>query len=265
MTPVRLGAVEYLNARPLVYGLSAHPDRFSLRFDVPSRCAALLHAREIELGIVPSIEYLRGGPYLAVPGVAIGSEGDIASVAVFSRRPLSEVRSLALDTSSRTSVALLQVLCRNYFGIAPEMKPMLPEPDQMLRECDAALIIGDRALLFDHVGAGVDKIDLGAAWTAYSGLPFVYAMWVGHEGAIGAADIELLVAAGLKGAAHPDAVAGDYFAAMPGSVALGAHYLRHNVKYECGERQLAGLARFYREAADLGLVPEFRAPRFFGV
>ncbi|MEK6630823.1 MAG: MqnA/MqnD/SBP family protein, partial [Acidobacteriota bacterium] len=111
MSPVRLGAVAYLNARPLVCGLDRHPDRFSIRYDVPSRCAALLHSGDVDLGIVPSIEYLRGGPYLAVPGVAIGSEGPVASVAVYTSRPLGQIRTLAVDTSSRPSVALLDVLC----------------------------------------------------------------------------------------------------------------------------------------------------------
>jgi chorismate dehydratase len=258
-----VGAVEYLNARPLVYGLDRCSERFSLRFDVPSRCAALLHTREVDLGIIPSIEYLRGGPYLAVPGVAIGSEGPIASVAVFSRRPLKAIRTLALDTSSRTSVALLQILCQRHFRIAPEMRPMLPDPEHMLSECDAALVIGDRALLFDDVAAGVEKIDLGAAWTAYSGLPFVYAFWVGYEGAIDREAIGLLVEAGLDGAAHPDAIADSYFAAMPDWVGRGARYLRDNVKFGFGEAQLAGLTRFYREAAELGLVPEFRVPQFY--
>ena len=263
VSPVRLGCVEYLNARPLVYGLERQSDRFSLRFDVPSRCAKLLHGRDVDLGIIPSIEYLRGGPYLAVPGIAIGSEGPIASVALFSRKPLADIRSIALDTSSRTSVALLQVLCARHFKITPAMRPMLPEPDHMLRECDAALIIGDMALLFDATAAGAEKTDLGQSWTAYSGLPFVYALWVGHEGAIGTADIDVLVAAGLDGAAHPDEVARQYFAGTPQWVDLGSRYLRDNVKYGFGERQLAGLTRFYREASELGLVPEFRAPRFF--
>jgi chorismate dehydratase len=263
MSVVRLGAVEYLNARPLVYRLDRLTERFSLRFDVPSRCASLLHAHDVDIGIIPSIEYLRGGPYLAVPGVAIGSEGPIASVAVFSRRPPAEIRTIALDTSSRTSVALLQILCRHHFRIAPEMRPMMPEPERMLSECDAALIIGDRALLFDHVAAGVEKIDLGAAWTEYTGLPFVYAFWAGHHDAIGADDLARLVGAGLAGADQPETIAAGYFAAMPAWVERGAHYLRDNVKFGFGEPQLAGLTRFYREAAALGLVPEFRAPRFY--
>ncbi|MEI6668630.1 MAG: menaquinone biosynthesis protein [Acidobacteriota bacterium] len=263
MSPVRLGAVEYLNARPLVYGLDRQAGTFSLRFDVPSRCAALLHAHDVDLGIIPSIEFLRGGPYRVVPGVAIGSIGPIASVALFTTRPLADIRTIALDTSSRTSVALLRVLCAQHFRMAPEMRPMLPDPEHMLRECDAALIIGDRALMFDHVEAGVDKVDLGTAWTEYSGLPFVYAYWVGHQNAIGAVEIDALIAAGRDGAAHPDEVARAYFAATPAWVERGAQYLRDNVKFGFGEQQLEGLTRFYREAHQLGLVPEFRAPQFY--
>ena len=126
MSRLRLGAVEYLNARPLVYGLGRRADRFDVRFDVPARCAALLHAGEVDFGIVPSIEYLRGSDYVGVPGVAIGSDGEIASVAVFSRVPIGRVRTVALDASSRTSVALFRVLCSRYFGIEPELldKPL---------------------------------------------------------------------------------------------------------------------------------------------
>ncbi len=263
MSPVRLGAVAYLNARPLVCGLDRHPDRFSIRYDVPSRCAALLHSGDVDLGIVPSIEYLRGGPYLAVPGVAIGSEGPVASVAVYTSRPLGQIRTLAVDTSSRTSVALLDVLCARYFGIQPEMRPMLPEPERMLRECDAALVIGDLALMFDHAAAGVQKIDLGEAWTAYTSLPFVYAFWVGRAGAITGPDIDLLVRAGQDGVVQADVIARSYFAATPRWIGAGASYLRDHVKFGFGERQRAGLTRFYHEAADLGLVPAFAEPRFY--
>src|SRR5258708_30771158 len=108
MMPVRLGAVSYLNARPCVVGLDRDP-RFDLRFDLPSRCAALLHDGTIDVGLVPSIEYLRGpngaGGYCIVPEVAIASDGLVASVALYTKRPMTEVQSIALDTSSRTSVA----------------------------------------------------------------------------------------------------------------------------------------------------------------
>ena len=110
VTPVRLGAVGYLNARPLVYGLDREP-RFELRYDIPSECARLLHAHTIDVGLIPSIEYLRGPqPYAFVPGPAVTSRGPVASVAIYTRLEPRDIRTIAMDTSSRTSVALSTVL-----------------------------------------------------------------------------------------------------------------------------------------------------------
>src|SRR5881227_4316547 len=117
---VRLGAVTYLNARPLVYGLE-RSERFSIRYDVPSECARLLHARQVDVGLIPSIECLRGpGPYALVPGPAVISNGAVASVAIYTRREPRDIRTIAMDTSSRTSVALATVLLRQRFGAAAE-------------------------------------------------------------------------------------------------------------------------------------------------
>jgi len=262
MSRLRLGAVEYLNARPLVYGLHRPAGRFDVRFDVPARCAELLHAGEVDLGLVPSIEYLRGDSYVAVPGVAIGSDGPVASVAVFSHQPIDRVRTVALDASSRTSVALFTVLCARHFGIAPDVRVMPPEPARMLEACDAAVLIGDVALLFDHEGAGVQKTDLGLAWKAYCGLPFVYAFWFGRPGLLTAGDVAALGDACRLGVEHADEVARQHFPGDPVRAAIGARYLRDNVDFGFAERELAGLTRFYRDAADLGLVPAFREPAF---
>jgi chorismate dehydratase len=147
MTRVRLGAVGYLNARPHVFGLERMP-RFDLRFDVPSQCAALLHDAEIDVGLIPSIEYLHGS-YAIVPDVAIASRGPVSSVMLYTTRPLAEVRSIALDTSSRTSVALTRILCAREFHIQPRFEPHSPDLESMLAHNDAALIIGDQALFTD--------------------------------------------------------------------------------------------------------------------
>ena len=137
---VRLGAVDYLNARPLVYGLEMRTDIFSLRFDVPSKCAALLHEGSIDVGMIPSIEYLRGRePYLIVPGSGIISNGPVASVALFSTKPVTQIRSVAADTSSRTSNGLLRVLCYEAFGVDPSFVPMPPKIDEMLTACDCGV------------------------------------------------------------------------------------------------------------------------------
>jgi len=262
MTRLRLGAVEYLNARPLVYGLGRDAGRFDVRFDIPARCAALLHAGEVDFGIVPSIEYLRGSDYVGVPGVAIGSDGEIASVAVYSRVPIERIRTVALDASSRTSVALFKVLCARHFGIAPEFRVMPPDPGRMLGDCDAALLIGDIALLYDHAAAGLRKTDLGLAWREYSGLPFVFAFWFGRPGVLTPGDVAALREACRAGVAHAEEVAGRHFPDDPARAAIGARYLRDNVDFGFAERELAGLTRFYRDAAELGLVPEYREPRF---
>ena len=129
---VRLGAVSYLNARPLVYGLERQP-RFDLRYDIPSECARLLHSRAIDVGLIPSIEYLRGPePYAFVPGPAVTSRGAVASVAIYTRTDPRDIRSIAMDTSSRTSVALSTVLLRRVYGIKPTAMPMAPDLDAML-------------------------------------------------------------------------------------------------------------------------------------
>jgi chorismate dehydratase len=267
---VRLGAVTYLNARPLVYGLAAHSARLSVRFDIPSQCAMLLHDRTIDVGLVPSIEYLRGADYRIVPGVAVASDGPVASVALFTARPVSSIRTIAADTSSRTSVALLRVLCARHFQIDPEVQPMAPDLPAMLDRCDAALMIGDQALLVDHVALGVRKIDFGEAWKTLTGLPFVYAFWAGWPDALGAADVAVLQAVKADGAAHPEAVAREYFGAAPdatgvneATVAVGARYLRENVRFDLEEAEQRGLERFYVHAAELGLVPGRVALRFY--
>jgi chorismate dehydratase len=263
MSERRLGAVEYLNARPLVWGLDALADRFSIRFDVPSRCAALLDEGAIDLGLVPSIEGLRGPDFRIVPGVGIGSAGPVASVALFSAVSVEGIRRLALDASSRTSVTLLRILCAKAFGIRPDFVTMPPDPGAMLATCDAALLIGDIALLYDHHRAGVEKTDLGQVWTAWTGLPFVYACWIGRPGVLAAGDAEALRAAQAAGVAAPAEVARRHFEGDEAKIAVGTAYLRDNMRYGLGDPEVKGLTRFYREAADLGLVPSFREPRFY--
>jgi chorismate dehydratase len=120
MAPGGLGAVGYLNARPLTWALDRAPERWQIRYDVPAACAALLHEGTIDLGLIPSIEYLQAPDYCFVPGVGIGSCGAVASVALYTRGPVDAISRLALDTSSRTSVALVKVLCHHRFKIAPE-------------------------------------------------------------------------------------------------------------------------------------------------
>jgi chorismate dehydratase len=262
MHPIRLGAVGYLNARPLVYGLESKPDRFSLRFDVPSKCAALLHENSIDVGLIPSIEYLRGNDlYCIVPDLGIVSEGPVKSVALFCSKPVDQVRSIAVDTSSRTSNVLLHVLCEEDFGVDPEFVPMAPNAFDMLRYCDAALLIGDAALFLDHDVAGLQKVDLGERWTAITGLPFVWAFWAGRRGAASDEAIAALLAARDAGVAAADRIAEEYCG--PARAALGRTYLRDNIRYGLGDRELAGLQRFYELAHQHELVDAMKPIAFF--
>ncbi len=261
MKPVRLGAVDYLNARPLVFGLELQHG-FALQFDPPSKCAALLHEGSIDVGMIPSIEYVRGHePYCAVPDVAIVSEGPVASVAMFTSKPLVDVRSIAADTSSRTSIGLLRVLCCETLGIDAEFVPMPPHPVNMLRYCDAALLIGDAALFFDYEAAGLRKIDLGEEWTSMTKLPFVWAFWAGRAAALDSDKVARLMAARDAGVAASDTIAQAY--CDPAWVERGRRYLKENMRYGLGPRELEGLRTYYDLAVTYGVIEEAQQPVFY--
>lgn len=281
MTRVRLGAVEYLNARPLAFGLDRSP-RFDLRFDLPSTCAELLHEHSIDVGLIPSIEYLRDD-FRIVPDLAIASRGPVASVALYTTRAMRDVRSIAMDTSSRTSAALVRVLCARHFRIVPVLEAHGPDLDLMLASCDAALMIGDKALFSEprtvrlkadttneaeSVGQQVDstfvdKIDLGEVWTSLTGLPFVWAFWAGREGALTRDDVEALQRAKDAGVKESERIAAEYFAGAPDRQRVGARYLRDNIKYSLGPDEFSGLELFYRYATEAGVVTAPRALRFY--
>jgi chorismate dehydratase len=258
--PVRLGAVEYLNARPLVYRL---PPSLQVRFDLPSVCAQLLVDGAIDLGLIPSITYEAIPDLRVVPDIGILSNGPVVSVALFTAQPLARVRTIALDTSSRTSVALTRILCDRVFHITPEFRSHGPDLAAMLRVCDAALLIGDPALFANHASLGAEKIDLGETWTAWTGLPFVWAFWAGRAGAADADVVRALQSARDHGTVAAVEVAREYCAGDVGRQHLAAEYLQRNIQYRLEENALSGLARFYREAAALRLIESETAVKFF--
>jgi chorismate dehydratase len=254
---VRLGAVSYLNAEPHVHGLEDDPG-FRVERDLPSRVARRLHAGEVDLGIVPSIEYAFG-PYAIVPGVAIASRGPVRSVCLFHRGPLDRVRRVALDTSSRTSVALVRVLLRERLGRDPQYVPMGPGLVDMLAVADAALMIGDPAL--DQESEFL-RLDLGEEWLRVTGLPFVFAFWAGRAGSVNPAGIRRLQAALASGRSHLDEIAERQARGVPGRVERYRAYLRENIVFELGEAEQAGLREFYRRAHALSLIPAVPELRF---
>jgi chorismate dehydratase len=262
MKPARLGAVSYLNTKPLVRGLESRPDLFTVRFDVPAVCASLLHAGRVDLGLIPAIEYLRGD-YAMVPDLAIGSDGPVLSVAIFSTLPIEQVQTLALDLSSRTSVALTRILCARLWNIQPVFTPAEPDIRMMLAKADAALVIGDPALAIDAASLGAIKIDLGEAWRTLTGLPFVYATWSGRDGAVDHEQVLALQEARRQGVEDAPQIAREVAGGDAAAEARALGYLRDTLKYGLGDREIAGLERFHTLAVELGLAPARRPMRFF--
>jgi predicted solute-binding protein len=249
--------VSYLNAAPPVHGLDGDP-AFRVEREVPSRVARRLHAGDVDLGLVPSIEYAFGD-YAIVPGVAIGSRGKVRSVLLFHHGPLERVRRVALDTSSRTSAALVKVLLPDRLGRNPQYVPMAPSLVDMLAVADAALLIGDPAL--DHE-TDAPSLDLGEEWTRLTGLPFVYAFWAGRPAAVGPARVERLQSALSAGLGALPEIASRHAGGDPARAAKYEAYLRENIVYRLDEEEQAGLREFYRRAHALSLVPALPELRF---
>ena len=259
MSPVRLGAVSYLNAAPLVHGLAGDP-AFEITADLPSKVADRLHEGTIDVGMIPSIEYARGA-YAIVPGIAIASRGPVRSVNLYLRGKLEQIRRVALDNSSRTSVALARILLRERLGRDPEYVDRPPNLDAMLGEADAALVIGDPALYAD---TDAERLDLGEGWQVLTGLPFVFAFWAGRAGALTAGHVARLQAALRSGLAELPRIAVSYNGHVAGRAELNESYLRSNIVYALGPEELAGLTEFYRRAHRQGLIPRVPELRFHG-
>src|SRR5262245_51669397 len=179
--PLRIGAVEYLNTKPLIEHLPELAPGCALELDLPSRLADRLAAGELDVALIPVIESFRGDGYTVVPGVAIGSRGPVLSVTLFSRVPWGRLRRVALDVGSRTSAALVQVLAAKRYGVRPEVVPFPMGHDPEQADADAVLLIGDRAMPACLPGFPF-AYDLGAEWHDWTGLPAVFAVWAVRPG-----------------------------------------------------------------------------------
>jgi chorismate dehydratase len=251
---LRIGAVSYLNTKPLVYRLAEFAPNAEVVYDVPSRLADQLAAGTLDVALIPSIEYLQHADYRVVSNACIACRGPVLSVKLFSRIPMERIRSLALDEGSRTSVALARILLRQRFGLTPDLLPLPLDTDARLTDADAVLLIGDRAIR-PAPDAYALEWDLGQQWWDWSGLPFVFAMWTARSGTDADQLAVALQQARDAGLQELPAIAEREASAVGLTADECLVYLRDYLYFFLGTHELRGLREFSRLAAEIGMVP----------
>ncbi len=231
-------------------------NRFDLRFRVPSECAELVATGAVEIGNIPVIELSRLNLDM-VPGVGVASRGEVRSILLVSKRPFGEIRTLAADRSSRTSVALTRIILSRRYGVEPRFEPFVPDLAAMLEGADAALIIGDPALRLDPKTLPYHVADLGQEWTAMTGLPMVFAVWAGRKQHLTPDVIDTLVESCRFGREHLEDIVKTDGPARNIPEALAREYLTHHIVNELGAQEYEGLKLYLRYAREAGcLDPE---------
>ncbi len=254
---IRIGAVSYLNTKPLVYRLDELAPDAEIIYDFPSRLAVDLATGELDVALIPSIEFFQDPKYTIVSDACIGCRGPVLSVKFFSRVPVEKIRRVSLDEGSRTSIALVRVLLQQRYGIEPELESLPIGATAQDSDADAVLLIGDRAI-HQPVADFVEIWDLGDEWCRWSELPFVFAMWVAHVGKDLRGTELALDAARDAGIRCLDEIAKREAVKAGLSPAQCLTYLRDNLHFHLGPRELRGLALFYEHAAALGITPPGR-------
>ncbi|MCC9609139.1 menaquinone biosynthesis protein [Blastopirellula sp. JC732] len=251
---IRVGAVSYLNTKPLVYGLAAANSDIELVFDLPSRLADQLAAGDLDVALIPSVEFFQDPSYSIVSDACIACRGPVWSVKLFFRKPPAEVRTLALDEGSRTSAALSKILLSERFGLMPQTVPLPIDSRFDSVDADAVLIIGDRAI---HAPSGefVEIWDLGQVWREWSGKPFVFAAWVARPGFDTPQIAAALSAARDAGLAQLEEIAAAEAPRHRLTTEQCLTYLRDNLHFNLGPDEESGLALFHRHAVQRGLAP----------
>jgi predicted solute-binding protein len=243
--------VSYLNTVPLVWGMQHGPQaaEVDLSFSIPSECARDVENGGAQVGLVPVAEIARQGLEI-VPGVGISCLGAVRSILLFSKVPWPEIRHLAADLSSRTSVQLARVILRERFGVQPRITQARPVLGDMLTLADAALVIGDPALCLDPEREGFACLDLGDEWHHLTRLPFVFAAWSGKPG-IPVDPLELLFRKSYEfGKARIPEIVEQQHALRSITKDLAARYLTQHIRFEIGRDEERGLQAFF-ELADL--------------
>jgi predicted solute-binding protein len=242
---LRVCAVSYLNTAPLVWGMLHGTQRglFDLEFRLPAACADALATGEADIGIVPSFELTRQD--LAVlPGAGIACRGPVRSILLISACPAAEIRTLAVDSSSRTSVQLARVILERKYGVAPATFSHPPDLEAMLGLADAALVIGDPALRIDPASLPFHVYDLGAEWVEMTGHPMVFAVWAGRRDAVTPAVVEAFHSSCQYGRARLEEIVRAESAARGFAPDLVREYLTRHIVHELGPRDYAGMELF---------------------
>jgi chorismate dehydratase len=251
---LRVGATLYLNTKPLIYRFDEWSQDAELVLDLPSRLADRLARGELDVAMIPVIECFQNTQYTIVSDACIACRGPVLSVKLLSRVPINQIRSLALDEGSRTSVALVQILLRRRFGLTPALTslPIGDGPDDA--RADGVLLIGDRAIHAPH-GVFLAEWDLGAEWCSTMGLPFVFAVWAARPG-IDTRHIATVLRRSRDAAlGHLEQIAATAAPEVGLDVGTCLSYLRDNLHFYLGPSEQQGLRLFLQHAADLGFVP----------
>ncbi len=263
MNRLRIASVDYLNAEPLTWGFEhgSVRDLAYLTKHPPAVIADMLSSGAVDVGLIPSIEYQRHEGLELLPGLCVGSRRRARSVLLVSRVPLKAIRSVALDTNSRTSVALLKVILAHHRLHDIEFSQASPPLPGMLKGRDAALIIGDPALTCET--GELEVLDLGTAWNGMTGRPFVFAVWAKRIDTLLPEGLGPFVASHREGLAHRE----DTARRMAAPLALQAdaleEYLNVDLHYDLGAAEVRGMDLFFRQARELDLVPGHQPIRFF--
>ena len=272
MAPLRISAISFLNTAPLMWDFD-HGEAardFAVEYTIPSGCAAALAANRADIGIIPAITYAEIPGLVILPNIAIAARDFVRSILLVSKKPIEQVETVATDTSSRTSVALLQVLFAKFFGGARQLTPHAPQLDLMLRSHDAALLIGDTALEM-AVGKEYCVHDLAHLWHERTGQPFVFAFWAVRLDSLHRAPRHLdLVKVFQRSRDHGlepvnlRIIAQQWSSKLKLSQADILTYLTENVHYYLDRQNHAGLQLFLRYSQEIGLIPAVPELRFLG-
>ena len=262
-TPFRLAASSYLNSAPLIWSFLNGSKRGQVDFieAVPARCAELLAQAEVEAALVPVIEYQRIAGGALMPDVCVGSQKEVLSVVLVSKdRGLEHVRTVALDESSRTSATLVKVIFREFLDHEPAWTVRSPNLEEMLERNDAALIIGDPGMTFPRTGLKV--WDMASLWRKYTGLGFVFAMWMIGDDAIEKARAVDFAAARDEGVAHVEDIVESYKDKIPMPVSELRKYLTENIVFHVDDSMRRGLQLYYELAFKHQLIEQMKPLRF---